>query len=790
LDWRNRSYCPAAGPSEKIISLPGGDAGLPYTAPEQLDGKDADARSDIFAFGTILYEMITGAKAFEGKSRAVVIAAIATADSDPLSKSQPKAPAALQHIVERCLAKDPEDRWQTGHDLMVQLRWVAEGGDHDAGSAPVRKSEKLIRLGLVAAGLLIVALAYPAILYLRGPADSESLQFRVPVRGLQSADIALSPDGETIALVARPNTGEPASLCVRRTGSVVFTKLGGTDDASQPFWSADSRFIAFVARGRLKQLGAEGGAPKDIAPAQGFSGGAWNREGTILFGSDKGIYRVSSEGGDPAAVTTLDAQETGYFWPTFLPDGRHFLYLAWSGQAARRAVFLGTLDSKDRKRLLPAESNACYAAPGYIVFHRQASLFAQPFDPKELALSGDPVHLADEASYSTTNGRGSFDVSQTGSLLYFQGGSGGSGPSNRAAVSRGGIIIANAQFGWVDRSGRLKENAGEQGPYGDFDLSPDQKLIAVTKQDTGNPGADIWVIDWKRAGVAATRLTLDPADDVNPVWAPDSKHIAFTTYRKGNADIYIVENGSGVSKETPLLETAADEIVEDWSKDGKYIAYLTGEAGFRDIWALPLANGKPDADKKPFPVVQGHFQKDEPQFSCNGKWLAYVSDKAMPGRFQVYVRSFPAGDQDILVSGTEGGGQPRWRKDGKELYYRAPDYSLMAVEIKPGAKIEADIPHQLFIHARVGTESINPIRHLLAVAPDGQRFLLRVTPGGTGGRGLTAGNAGVPTVPPIAATSGQAALATGSPTAGAAAAPENGLTVIQHWIAALEKVKK
>ncbi len=769
---------PANTTSPKNLALPGGEISLQYTAPEQLEGKDADERSDLFAFGCVFYEMITGTKAFEGRSRAVLIAAIATADPYPLSKTQPGASPALQHIVERCLAKEPDDRWQTAHDLGVQLRWVAEGGQA-GGSAPLPRHEKLVRFSLVAAALLIAVMALPAARYLRGPEDPGTFQFRVPVRGLQPNDIALSPDGEKIALVARSNTGEPAALYVRRAGSVAFQKLGGTDDASQPFWSADSRFIGFVAGGHLKQVNAGGGAPKDIAEVQGLSGGAWNREGTIVFGSAKGIERVSAEGGKPAAITTVDAQETGHFWPSFLPDGRHFLYLAWSGQASNRAVFLGTLDSKEKKRLLSAESNADYAAPGYIVFHRAASLFAQPFDARKLALSGEPVHVADDVSSSSANGRANFDVSQNGSLLYYQGTSGPSG--------RGRIMGPVVQWGWVDRTGRPVDSAGEPGPYGDMDVSPDGKLIAVTKQDAGTPGADIWVIDWQRAGVA-TRLTLDPADDINPVWSPDGKRIAFTTYRKGNADIYVAENGTGQGKETPLLESANDEIVEDWSKDGKYIAYLTGQDNFQDIWALPLVNGKPDASQKPFPVVQGHFQKDEPQFSYDGKWLAYTSDRTVPGTFQVYVRSFPSGDQEIAVS-TTGGGQPRWRKDGKELYYRGPDDNIIAVDIKPGDKLEAGIPKVLFMAPWRNPEARNPIRHVLAAAPDGQRFLIRIPGGGVGTR-TTLGNVGVPEAAPFANTSGQSAPAAGGGRAGSAALPVTGLTMIQHWPAALEKSPK
>jgi hypothetical protein len=761
---------PEGSPAPNSL-VPGSDTDLQYTAPECLDGKDPDARSDIFAYGAMVYEMITGNKAFEGKSRAVLIAAIATADPDPLTKTHPEAPLLLQHIIQRSLAKDPEERWQTVHDMLVQLRWMVEGGGV-LGSVPVRKRQKMMRMALAVAALLLVALAYPAARYWLGSSESELFQFRVPVRGLEPADISISPDGKTIALVARPNTGEPTSLYIRPTGSVAFIKLGGTDDAAQPFWSPDSLYIGFLAGGRLKRVSVSGGAPKDIGEAQGFSGGAWNREGTILFGSDKGIFHISAEGGKAAAVTTLDEKETGHFWPSFLPDGQRFLYLAWSGEAANRAVFVGKLDSKDRTKLMAAESNAIYAEPGYIVFHRESSLLAQPFDPKKQAFTGKEVHIADEVASNPAKGQGYFDVSQAGSLLYFQG-TGSSGTAGR------GDIVQNVQWGWVDRTGQRLDVAGDVGAYGDMDLSPDGKLIAVTKQDTGSPSADIWVIDWQRAGVAS-RLTLDPADDINPVWAPDGKRIAFTSYRKGNADIYVIENGSGVGKGIPLLESEDDEIVEDWSKDGKYIAYLTGRDNFKDIYALPLADGKPVADKKPFPVVQGQFQKDEPQFSYDGKLLAYTSDRTVPGTFQVYVRTFPEGDQEIAIT-VDGGGQPRWKQDGKELYYRDSYGSIMAVDIRTGAKLEASIPRQLFLAPRPGSEALNPVRHVLAATPDGRRFLLRIAPGSSIGGG---GNASVPEVPPMAATSVQSPLTAINSLISLRSLSTN-LTVIQSWTSAL-----
>ena len=762
-----------AGPIRPGSTSPGMIVGtLQYMAPEQIEGAEADARTDIFAFGAVLHEMVTGAKAFEGKNRALLIAAIATLELDPLSKSQPAASPTLDHVAKRCLEKDPEDRWQTAHDLMVQLRWIAEGGAGGLSTAlpaAAGEQDKRVSIALATALVLVAVLAVPTILYLRGSEDPEAFQFRVPVAGLSDSDIAISPDGQSVALVARPNTQEPASLFVRPVGSTAFRRLGGTDEAALPFWSPDSRTIAYAAAGRLKRVEASGGAPKDIGEAQGFAGGAWSSEAVIVFGSAKGLYRVSAEGGKPEAITTVEKPETGHFWPSFLPDGRQYVYLAWSGEAANRALFAGTLDSKEKTRLMAAESNAVYA-PGYLMFHREATLFAQPFNADNLALAGEPVHVADQLAFSAANGRGNFDVSQNGVLLYFQGG-GAAGGAGR------GQTVATAVFGWRDRTGRQLGLAGEQGTYGDMDLSPDGKFVAVTRQDS-SPGADIWVIDWERAGVP-TRLTLDPGDDINPVWSPTGDRVAFTSYRKGNADVY-VKNANGVGAETPLLDSSSNELVEDWSKDGKYIAYKFGQGAFEDIYVLPLTGG----DKKPIPVpvVTGPYRKDEPQFSYDGKWLAYTSDES-GGTFEVYVTSFPAGDQKLRISAIGGGGQPRWRKDGKELYYRAPDDAVMAVDLKLGPGIEAGIPHRLFTGANMASGR-DPIRHQLRVTSDGQRFLLRyangsgaVFRGGQGGTSTVPFNAAAPAGQTIAAAGGQGFVS-------------SGLTVIRNWTRAAAAQRK
>jgi Tol biopolymer transport system component len=737
---------------------------LEYKAPEQLEGSEADARTDVFAFGVVFYEMVTGVKAFQGKNVPLLVTAIATLDPDPLSKSQPDVPPALDHIAKRCMAKSPDDRWQTAHDLLVQLKWVADSGGAELAASRKRQKRERWVLAVTAVAFFAVTLALtPARHYFGNAAPNDAFEFRVPVAGLSPSDVALSPDGKTLALIAKPSPQEPSALFVRLVNSPTFRRLGGTDEAALPFWSPDSRSIAFAAGGRLKRVEATGGAPKDLGEAANFVGGAWSRGGIIVFGSTKGLYRVSAEGGKPEQISTPDKQETGHFWPSFLPDGKHFLYLAWSAEAGNRSVFIGELGSKNKTRLMAADSNATYADPGYVVFHREATLFAQPFNPGKLALTGEPLHVADQVAFSSTNGHGNFDVSQNGVLTYFQDQGGRGGTTSRAQPN------TNYQWGWRNRSGILIALAGEPGTYGDMDLSPDGKLVAVTQADAS---ADIWVIDWERAGVS-WRVTLDPAEDINPVWSrPTGDRIAFTTYRKGNADIYI-KNANGTGPETPLLETSANESIKDWSKDGKYIAYKQGPEGSEDLWVLPTSG-----DKKPFPIVQGPYHKDEPQFSYDGKWLAYTSDESA-GMFQVFIISFPGGEQKIQVS-KDGGGQPRWREDGKELFFRSPDNGVMAVDIKPGPKIEAGVPHLLF----TGLNSLlsrSPVRHQWSVSPDGQRFLLRVAAGQTpSGRG---GQAGAPQIAPNYSAIGAA---------GAAQATQgivsSGLTVIRNWTAVSQKV--
>jgi Tol biopolymer transport system component len=751
---------------------------MQYMSPEQVEGREADSRTDLFGFGAVFYEMVTGKKAFEGKTQASLIGAIMKAEPRPVSHLAQMTPPVLDHVVSRCLEKDPEERWQTAHDLMIQLAWISRSRTDTTVSPAIAEAERKSRrlMTMLTTGALAVAagLAAPAYWYWRGPAEPDAIQFRHTIVGLSAPDISISPDGRTIAFVAKPDSSGATSLFVRPVGGVTARKIAGADNATLPFWSPDSASIAYVVGGRLKKVPADGGASEDLAEAKAFSGGAWSAAGggTIVFGTPEGISRVSAEGGPAAVITELGQGETGHFWPSFLPDGNHYTYLAWSEDAATRAVYLGSLDTKDRQKLMAEESNAVYGAStgsrqagGYLFFHRGPTLFAQPFDAKKLAFAGEPAQVAGGVVGGQT-GRGLFAVSQTGALLYFQG-------SGGATSGRGGIV--SAQFGFLDRTGPRVEIGVEVGDLGDMNLSPTGALIAVTKQETGARSSDIWVVDWRQN--RHTRLTTDPSDDINPVWRqPDGQQIAFTTWRKGNADIYI-KNANNVGEETPLIQTPLNESIEDWSKDGKYIAFGCGQDEFQDICAVEIdAAGKAG---KPFTVVTGRHRKNEPQFSYDGKWLAYTSDINEPGKFEVFVQSFPTGDIKQQIS-REGGGQPRWRHDGKEIFFRALDPRMMVADIALGARIEAGVPRLLLTSSTTSPTALDPTRHMWDVLPDGQRFLTRVNPAM---RPSTAGVAGAgasvnTNITPPGQVGGRV---------GGMGTVNNGLTVVLHWPSALPK---
>ncbi len=662
---------PAAGsssvsqlPTSTDVTIPGAILGtLQYMAPEQLEGLEADARTDIFAFGAVLHEMVTGKKAFEGKSRALLMGAIAASEPAPLSSTQPDTPPALNHVVRTCLAKDPQDRWQTARDLLAELQWVAEAGADTGLAAPPapaqRKREKLSRVLLGIAALGVVSLALPASLYLRGPRSPDEVRFRVPLGTnlnqnngvLAATTFGVSPDGRTLAFVFRDLPQDPWSLSVRPIGSVTSRKLAGTEGGAQPFWSADGRSIGFVAEGKLKKVEAAGGPPQLICDAAGFSGGTWNREGTILFGSATGLMRVSAEGGKPEAVASLEAGEAGHFWPHFLADGRHYLYTAWNGEAGKRAVFAGTLGSKEKVRVVAAESNAAYAAPGYLVFHREKSVYAQPFSPTKLALTGEAVRVADEVTYSAANGLGNFAVSPNGVLVYIQ----SSGLSFTAGPT---LDSSEWQLVWVDRTGSELETVGPPGAWRGIEVSPDGKRIAAHRHESNS--GDIVVIEPRGA---VTRLTFDASHhNSSPVWSPDGNRIVYSALQKGKWGLYqTLSSGSGT--EELLFESELPKAPMSWSPDGKRIVFWVQDPQKGgDLWVLSMD------DKKAEPLIATPFNETHGQVSADGKWIAYTSNST--GRNEIYVQPFPSGSGRWQVS-NGGGDWPRWRRDGKELFYHS-----------------------------------------------------------------------------------------------------------------------
>jgi Tol biopolymer transport system component len=668
-----------------------------YMAPEQLEGKEVDGRADIFALGELIYEMATGKAAFSGKSRASLIAAILTAEPTPMESLQPMTPVPLGRVVKKCLAKDPDERWQNAGDLATELKWIADGGSHPAIAAPSpAATTPLSRLSwILAAGFFVLALAAGTAWWTATHRRMPSMYFHASVPFAPN-DVALSSDGRMLAMVGYSAAANDYMLWTYEIGSRRTTAVEGTHGANYPFWSPDGRSIGFFADGKLKKVDLSGGQVQVLCDAPNGRGGAWNHEGTIIYAPDAlgALMRVPSSAGAPVPATKVDTarSEVGHRWPMFLPDQKHFLYLAanFSGRPGINAIFVGALDSTEKHFVVSANANAFYSEPGYLLYMRDKTLVAQRFDLRQFALIGEPHTLSDEVLFFPQVYRAAFSVA---------------GPE--VLVAQTGKGVYESELMWFDRSGKALGTTGKRSWYNNVQISPDGKKIATDQTDQDGRNIDMWVQDPARD--TTTRLTFDPALDTTPAWSPDGKQLVFSSNRSLNFRLYL-KNADGSGSDQELAEAGEDAFNSlDWSPDGKYI--LTRR--HNELWYLTL----PDRAQKP--LIQGWVVKAA-QFSPDGRWVAYASNES--GSMEVYVAPFPVANGKWQVS-TGGGQEPRWRKDGKELFYLSPDSKMMAATVSAGASFASGSPVVLFqTHRRIPISSQDTFSY--DVSADGQKFLI------------------------------------------------------------------
>ena len=674
-----------------------------YMSPELLNGKEADARSDIFAFGAMLYEMATGKRAFEGKTQAAMIANIFGQEPPPISSVQVTAPPALSHLVQTCLAKDPEERRQNAHDVLLELKWMAQGSAETTVSIPIQTQRpgRGRRAWIVAVSMVVAAAVLGWLYYRRLPEEPRTVKVSVlapeKTTFVTSSLPAISADGRRLAFASSGATDRRPQLWVRELDSMASRALPGTEGANDPFWSPDGRAIAFFAGGKVKKVELAGGPAVILADALQGRGGTWSPKGTIVFAPNTNgtLYKVAAAGGSAAPATRLDESrdEFSHRFPWFLPDGRHFLYTGRSTDPAKSAIYVGDTESNEQRRILAVSSNAAYAPPGFLLFVRERALMAGSFDARALQLKGEPFPIAEPVDFITGNVQGSFSVSQNGTVTYFSGGSG-----------------LNSLLTWFDRDGKPTGTVGPPGSFFAPMISPDGKMLAADTLDSRTGTYDIWLYDLVRS--TPSRFTTNPRHDDHAVWSPDGSRIVFSSDRNGHYDLYQKSVG-GAEKEELLLDTPFHKFASDWTKDGRFLVFYQQDPKTKfDIWLLDFSGG--NGAGKPVLLMQTQFNESWAKVSPDGRWLAYTSDET--GESEVYVQAFPSLGGKWRVS-PSGGSRPVWSHDGKELFYIATNQKLMVAEVKGGAKFQTLAPKPM-----VDTH-LGPSR-LFDISPDGRRFLL------------------------------------------------------------------
>jgi len=677
-----------------------------YMAPEQLEGKEAEASADIWAFGCVLYEMITGHRAFQGRSQATLISAIMSSPPASVTQAAPATPPALERLVQACLAKDPTDRLQSARDIKLQLAWITEAGSQFGVPKPVavRRKQRERLAWVVAAAAVAAAALSPWLWGRRAPPALPVEAVIVPPPGaLFSSSIdkplplAVSPDGATIAFCGRDGEG-PDKLWVRSLGAQDAHAIPGTEGAEGPFFSPDGRSLAFYATGKLRRVEVAGGPVIDLADRIDPRGGTWNRDGDILLttGSAAPISRIASDGGELTTVTVLDSTngEDTHRYPWFLPDGKHFLYLArrsGAGKGENPTIFVGELGSATRTPVLEVASNVMYAA-GCLIYVRGTALVAQRFDVSSLKVSGSPVPLVDDIRMDERFSRAVFSVSDNGILACMTGND-----------------LSRTQIRWLDRSGKKLEDVGEPGDYtygGTPNISPDGKsaLIAMANRDRGT--SDIWLVDLTTG--RRRKLTTDGSDHAYAIWLPGGRLAAVLSNEGdvGGIDAVAID-GTGVRR----IVTAAS-FTWPLSAWGNVLLYAPDFDANSNVFSVPISGG----NDPPEPYADTKAQEFQAQFSPDGKYVAYTSDET--GRLEVFVETFPRSQGRWQVS-QAGGNQPRWRGDGAELFYMDEENYLISVDVEQSPSgFQMGASRRLFqFHGASGIWRYD-------VAADGQRFLV------------------------------------------------------------------
>ena len=703
-----------------------------YMSPEQIEGKELDGRSDIFSLGAVLYEMVTGKRAFEGKSQLSVASAILEKEPAPVTTVKPMTPPALDHIIRKSLAKLPDDRWQSASDLASELSWIAEGEltsvTQVAQKPAARGRERgkwlpwvLAAVGLVAAITLgVMQFAF------REAKPVVRTQINAPEKvhfnfvGDNAGPPVISPDGTQIVFSATADN--KTQLYLRSIRELTLHALPGSENGTFPFWSPDNRSVAFFADNKLKRVDVAGGPPVIVCEASQARGGDWSASGVILFAPtfNSTLFQVPASGGTPAAVTKMASKYTTHRWPSFLPDGQHFIYVAANHvdpSSSDTAIFFASLDGKEDRLLVPSRSSAIYAS-GSLLYVRDNALVARPFNSSSGQFQGEATVLNDEVQVDAGVWRGTFTASRNGTLLY-QPGSGGAG----------------LNLSWFDRSGKRIGTVAIAYAVRQIELSPDDKKVVVSM---GEPLATLWVYHLTRN--TRSRFTFGNENYSHPVWSADESQIAYTVGGGAANDAghrILTKASNGAGEEKPLLSldpaSGMQQGVCDWSPDGHYLLYRTGTSGASltedgfDLWLLPLFG-----DRKPFPYVKGPGDQLYAQFSPDGHWVAYTSNET--GRNEVYVAPFPRTGAKWQVS-QNGGALPRWRRDGKELFFAgASSGQFMAAQVNErGPNFEVGEIRDLFTISNM-SPSIASAQY--DVSADGKRLLV-ITTGETGTLPLT-----------------------------------------------------